>query len=230
LVIWSPDEPFSVGADLQAMLPVFMSGGAKAIGPLEEKLQRAMMRLRYAQVPTVAAVSGMALGGGCELAIHCARRVASLESYIGLVEVGVGLIPGAGGLTHGARRASEEQRAAPDAYLLDFLKKYLMAAATAQVATSAVEARRIGYLLDSDPVVFNPHELLYVAIREALAMHEAGYRPPRPARIRVAGRSGTATIMAQLVNMRDGGIITAHHFHLGQTLPRVMCGDRKSVV
>ena len=224
LVIWSPDEPFSVGADLQAMLPVFMSGGAKAIGPIEEKLQQAMMRLRYAQVPTVAAVSGMALGGGCELAIHCARRVASLESYIGLVEVGVGLIPGAGGLAYGARRASEEHAAAPDGYLLDFLKKYLMAAATAQVATSAIEARRIGYLLESDPVVFNPHELLYVAVREALAMHEAGYRPPRKARIRVAGRSGTATIMAQLVNMRDGGFITAHDFHLGQTIAGIMCG------
>ncbi|MFA7505738.1 MAG: 3-hydroxyacyl-CoA dehydrogenase/enoyl-CoA hydratase family protein [Burkholderiaceae bacterium] len=224
LVIWSPDDPFSVGADLQAMLPVFMSGGAKAIGPIEEKLQQAMMRLRYAQVPTVAAVSGMALGGGCELAIHCARRVASLESYIGLVEVGVGLIPGAGGLAYGARRASEEQQAAPDAYLLDFLKKYLMAAATAQVATSAIEARRIGYLLESDPVVFNPHELLYVALREARAMHEAGYRPPRRARIRVAGRSGTATIMAQLVNMRDGGFISAHDFHLGQTIAGIMCG------
>src|SRR5690606_32408869 len=159
------------------------SGGAKAIGPLEEKLQQGMMRLRYAQVPTVAAVAGMALGGGCELAIHCARRVASLESYIGLVEVGVGLIPGAGGLAYGARRASEEQQAAPDAYLLDFLKKYLMAAATAQVATSAIEARRIGYLLESDPVVFNPHELLYVAVREALAMHEAGYQDRKSTRL-----------------------------------------------
>src|SRR5690606_21119792 len=113
LVIWSPDDPFSVGADLQAMLPVFMSGGVPAIEAEERKLQEAMLRLRYAQVPTVAAVSGMALGGGCELLLHCARRVASLESYIGLVEVGVGLIPGAGGLAYGARRAAEEQAAAP---------------------------------------------------------------------------------------------------------------------
>ncbi|MFA7667145.1 MAG: 3-hydroxyacyl-CoA dehydrogenase/enoyl-CoA hydratase family protein, partial [Burkholderiaceae bacterium] len=111
LVIWSPDDPFSVGADLQAMLPVFMSGGAQAIEAEERKLQEAMLRLRHAQVPTVAAVSGMALGGGCELLIHCARRVAAVESYIGLVEVGAGWIPGAGGLAYGARRAAEEQAA-----------------------------------------------------------------------------------------------------------------------
>ena len=107
LVVWSPDDPFSVGADLQAMMPVFMSGGAKAIGAEEKKMQDAFMRLKYAQVPTVAAVSGMALGGGCELILHCSKAVASLESYIGLVEVGVGLIPGAGGLKEGALRGAQ---------------------------------------------------------------------------------------------------------------------------
>jgi 3-hydroxyacyl-CoA dehydrogenase len=224
LVIWSPDEPFSYGADLQAMLPLFMSGGVKALEPVEKALQDAMLRLRYAQVPTVAAVSGMALGGGCELAIHCARRVAALESYIGLVEVGVGLIPGGGGLAYGARRAAEENRAAPDAYLMDFLKKYFMAAATAQVSRSAIEAREMGYLLEDDPIVFNGHELLYTAVREAQAMHDSGWRPPRKPVFRVMGRTGVATIMAQLVNMRDGGFISAHDFHLGRTIAEVMCG------
>ncbi|NLD67384.1 MAG: 3-hydroxyacyl-CoA dehydrogenase/enoyl-CoA hydratase family protein [Limnobacter sp.] len=224
LVVWSPDDPFSYGADLQAMLPVFMSGGPKAIEAEERKLQQAMLRLRRAQVPTVAAVSGMALGGGCELGIHCARRVAALESYIGLVEVGVGLIPGAGGLAYGARRAAEEQAAAPDAYLLDFLKKYVLAAATAQVSRSALEAQAAGWLLPSDPIVFNRSELLHVALREAKAMSEAGWRPPLAAPFRAAGRDVAATITAQLVNMRDGGLITAHDFHLGRTIAEVMCG------
>ncbi len=224
LVIWSSDDPFSAGADLQAMLPVFMSGGAKAIGPEEKKLQDAMLRLRYAQVPTVAAVSGMALGGGCELAVYCARRVASLESYIGLVEVGVGLIPGGGGLAYGARRAAEEQALAPDANLFDFLKKYFMAAGMAQVSKSAVEAQAMGYLLADDKIVFNRYELLYTAVREAKAMHDAGYRPPRPARFKVAGRTGIATISAQLMNMREGGFISAHDYHLGRTIAHVMCG------
>jgi len=224
LVIWSPDEPFSYGADLQAMLPTFMAGGAKALEPVEKALQDAMLRLRYAQVPTIAAVSGMALGGGCELAVHCARRVANLESYIGLVEVGVGLIPGGGGLAYGARRASEESRAAPEAALIEFLKKYFMNAATAQVSRSAIEAQQMGYLLEDDRIVFNSHELLYTAVREAQAMRDAGWRPPRKGLIRVAGRPAIATIMAQLVNMRDGGFISAHDFHLGKTIAEVICG------
>lgn len=224
MVVWAPDDPFSVGADLQAMLPVFMQGGAKAIGPEEKKLQDAMMALRYAQVPVVAAVAGMALGGGCELALHCARRVATVESYIGLVEVGVGLIPGAGGLTYGARRASEEHSAAPDAQILAFLRRYFMAAATAQVSRSAHEAQSIGYLQTGDAIVFHRQELLYRAVREARAMVDAGYRPPRRARIAVAGRSARATIMAQLVNMRDGAQISEHDYHLGSTIAHVMCG------
>jgi len=224
LVIWSPDEPFSYGADLQAMLPLFMSGGASAIEPVEKALQDAMLRLRYAQVPTVAAVAGMALGGGCELALYCARRVAALESYIGLVEVGVGLVPGGGGLAWGARRAAEAQQAAPDAYLLDFLKKYFTAAATAQVSRSAIEAQHMGYLLESDRIVFNPNELLHAAVGEAKAMCDAGWRPPRRPVFPVAGRAGIATIAAQLVNMRDGGFISAHDFHIGRTIAEVMCG------
>ncbi|NTV86696.1 MAG: 3-hydroxyacyl-CoA dehydrogenase, partial [Burkholderiaceae bacterium] len=97
VVIWSGDEPFSAGADLQAMLPGFMMGGAAAIDEAVAELQRVMRRLRYANVPVVSAVRGLALGGGCEMAVHSARRVVHMESYVGLVEVGVGLGPGAGG-------------------------------------------------------------------------------------------------------------------------------------
>jgi len=224
LVIWSPDEPFSAGADLQAMLPLFMSGGAAAIEPEEKRLQELMLRLRYAMVPTIAAISGMALGGGCELALYTSRRVAHLESYMGLVEVGVGLVPGAGGLTYGARRASEEQASAPDAPLLHFLKKYVLQAATAQVSRSAIEARRMGYLLDVDTVVMNSHELLFSAVREARALRDAGYRPPLAARFPVVGRDGLATIEAQLVNMRDGGFISPHDYHLGRSIAEIMSG------
>jgi 3-hydroxyacyl-CoA dehydrogenase len=206
------------------MLPVFMSGGVGAIGEAEKALQDAMLRLRYAQVPTVAAVANMALGGGCELAVYCAKRVAHLESYIGLVEVGVGLIPGGGGLAFGARRAAEEQASAPDANLLDFLKKYVLAAGTAQVSRSAIEAQAMGYLLPDDRIVFHRQELLYTAIREAKAMSDAGWRPPRKSSIKVAGRAGIATVGAQLLNMREGGFISAHDYHLGRTIAEVMCG------
>jgi 3-hydroxyacyl-CoA dehydrogenase len=224
LVVWSPDEPFSYGADVQAMVPAFLQGGPKAIAELVRGLQDAMLRLRYAQVPTIAAISGAALGGGLELALHCARRVVALESYLGLPEIGLGLLPAGGGLTHGARSAAEEAGAAPDAYLLHFLTKYFSAAATAQVSTSAIEAQRMGYLKDTDRIVFNGNELLYQAVREAKAMHDAGWRPPRRATFRVMGRAGIATITAQLVNLRDGGFISAHDHHCALRIAEVICG------
>ncbi|MFN8837368.1 MAG: 3-hydroxyacyl-CoA dehydrogenase/enoyl-CoA hydratase family protein [Burkholderiales bacterium] len=224
LVVWSPDEPFSYGADVQAMVPAFMQGGPKAIAELVKGLQDAMLRLRYAQVPTIAAVSGIALGGGLELALYCSRRVVALESYMGLPEIGLGLLPAGGGLTHGARSAAEEAGAAPDAYLLHFLTKYFTAAATAQVSKSAIEAQRMGYLKPTDRIVLNGNELLYQAVREAKAMHDAGWRPPRRATFRVMGRAGLATITAQLVNMRDGGFISAHDYHCARTIAEIVCG------
>ena len=234
LVVWQAGETFSAGADLQAMLPAFMAGGAKAIEPEEKKLQDVMLRLRYAQVPVVAAVRGLALGGGCELAAYTARRVAALESYLGLVEVGVGLIPGGGGLTYLARRASELARAGgADVDVLAFLKALYMQPATAAVSKSAIEARQMGYLQPDDVIVLHKDELLHVAISQARALADAGYRPPMPARIAVEGRSGIATIKSQLVNMRDGAQITPHDFLLGSMIAEVMCGgdvDAGSVV
>ena len=225
LVIWSPDDPFSYGADLEAMLPTFMQGGAKAIAPEEKKLQEAMLALRYANVPTVAAVRGMALGGGCEVAVYCAKRVAAMESYLGLVEVGVGLIPGGGGLTYIARRAAEMANAGnAGADLFAFLKDGFTNAAMAKVGTSAIESRQLGYLLDSDVIVPHKDELLYVAIAQARAMFESGYRAPVRALFPAAGRSAKATIMAQLANMRDGGFISAHDFHISSLIADVLCG------
>jgi 3-hydroxyacyl-CoA dehydrogenase len=225
LVIWSPDEPFSAGADLAAMLPVFMSGGVKAIGEEEKKLQDAFMRLKYAQVPVVSAVSGLALGGGCEMLLHSAKRVASLESYIGLVEVGVGLLPGAGGLKEGAIRAGLAAQAAGSNNVLAYLTPWFTNAAMANVAKSALEARTMGWLVPGDVIVFNGYELLWTALKEAAAMADAGYRPPMKLKgVPVAGRSGLATIKVQLVGMRDGGFISAHDFFIASRIAEVMCG------
>ena len=225
LVIWSPDDPFSYGADLQAMLPTFMKGGAKAIAPEEKKLQDAMLAIRYANVPTVAAVRGMALGGGCEVAVHCAKRVVAMESYIGLVEVGVGLIPGGGGLTYIARRAAEMAAAgAANADLFPFIREGFTAAAMAKVGTSALESRKLGYVLDDDIVVPHKDELLYVAIAQAKAMADAGWRAPVRKLFPVAGRSAKATIQGQLANMRDGGFISAHDYHISSLIADVITG------
>jgi 3-hydroxyacyl-CoA dehydrogenase len=225
LVIWSGDDPFSYGADLQAMLPEFMKGGAKAIAPAIKLLQDTLLAVRYANVPTVAAVRGMALGGGCEIAVYCARRVASMESYIGLVEVGVGLIPGGGGLTYIARRAAEMAAAGnANADVFPFIREGFTAAAMAKVGTSAIESRKLGYLLDSDLIVPHKDELLYVAIAQAKAMFDSGYRAPVRAMIPAAGRNAIATIKGQLANMRDGGFISKHDFHISALIADVVCG------
>ena len=225
LVIWSPDEPFSAGANLEAMLPQFMKGGAAAIAPEIKKLQDALLRLRYAAVPTVAAVRGMALGGGCEIAIAAAKRVVGMESYIGLVEVGVGLLPGGGGLTYIARRAAEMAGAANSGSdIFKFVSDGFTNAAMAKVGTSAIESRKLGYVLWSDVVVPNKDELLFVAITQAKAMFDSGYRAPARALFPVAGRNAIATIKAQLANMRDGGFISAHDFHISALIADVVCG------
>jgi len=225
LVIWSPDDVFSAGANLESLMPVFMKSGAKGIKPEEKKLQDLMLRLRYAQVPVVAAMRGLALGGGCELAVHCARRVAHMESYVGLVEVGVGLIPGGGGLTYVARRAAEMAAAGnANADLLKFVTDGFTNAAMAKVGTSAIESRKLGYLLWSDIVVPHKDELLFVALTQAKAMAASGYRAPAKSVFPVAGRSAIATIKAQLANMRDGGFISAHDFHISTLIAEVVCG------
>lgn len=225
LVIWSPDDVFSAGANLESMLPVFMKSGAKGIAPMIKKLQDTMLRMRYSTVPVIAAVRGIALGGGCEIAVYTTKRVAAMESYMGLVEVGVGLLPGGGGLTYIARRAAEMASAAnANADILKFLTDGFTAAAMAKVGTSAIENRKNGYLLWSDIVVPNKDELLYVASQQAKAMYESGYRAPAKSVFPVAGRNGIATIKAQLVNMRDGGFISQHDFHIGALIADVVCG------
>ena len=224
LVIWSPDDMFSAGADLQAMLPAFMMVGVSAIDGAEAEMQQAMLRLRYATVPVISAVRGLALGGGCELAVYSSRRVVAMESYIGLVEVGVGLVPGAGGLTYIARRAAENAAASTGKDLLPFLTEGFTAAAMAKVGTSAIESRKLGYLLPSDLIVPHKDELLFVAINEARAMFAGGYRPPHKRQFAVAGRSGIATLKGSLVNMRDGGFISAHDFHIASLIAHVVCG------
>ena len=230
LVIWSQDGPFSAGADLQSMMPAFMSGGGKAIAPFEKQLQDFMLSLRYSNVPTVAGMHGLALGGGCELAVHCARRVAAMESYVGLVEVGVGLIPGGGGLAYLARRAAELLEPSKGVSgqvggdLIGFVKEGFQAAAMAKVGTSAIETRKYGYLIDGDVIVPHKDEVLHVAIAQVKALYESGYRAPAKKLFPVAGRSVKATLQSSLINMRDGGFISQHDYHISSCIADVLTG------
>jgi len=225
LVIWQEGEPFSAGADLQGVMREVEQSGPDAVQDMATKLQQAVLRLRYAQVPTVAAIAGMALGGGCELAVHAGARVVHLESYIGLVEIGVGLVPGAGGLTYCARRAAEQHaQTAPEMPLLAYLRKFAEAVAGAKVSRSAHEARAFGYLRESDPIIMQVNELLYAAVGHAQGLARGGWRAPLPQRFKVAGRDGAATLTTQLVNMRDGGFISDYDYTLAREVVNILCG------
>jgi 3-hydroxyacyl-CoA dehydrogenase len=228
LVLWQTREPFSFGADLASMAGAVQAKAWDVVEKIVAKFQQTSMRLRYSSTPTVAAVRGMALGGSCEFILHCDRVVAALESYIGLVEVGVGLLPAGAGCKEMAVRAANEVKRGASGGQLDmfpFLRTYFQTIATATVAKSALEAKDMGYLRDADVVIRNPYELLYVAKAQARALAEAGYRPPLPARnVPVAGKTGIATLTMMLVNMRDGGFISPYDHEIGLRVARVLCG------
>ena len=232
LVIWQAAEPFSAGADLAGALGLLKEGKVDAFESMVANFQRTSQAIKYSLVPVVAAVRGLALGGGCEFQMHSARTVAHLESYIGLVEAGVGLLPAGGGLKELAVRAS--QAAGPGGDVFAELKKVFETVAMAKVSNSAVNAKELGLVRGGDKVVFNAFELLYIAKAEANALYEAGYRPPLPARqIRVAGDVGIATFKMLLVNMLEGRFISDYDYEIATRIATVLCGgevDRGAVV
>jgi 3-hydroxyacyl-CoA dehydrogenase len=228
LVIWQTREPFSVGANLASVLPAVQAGKWDQVEAVVAKFQLTAQRLKYSLIPTVAAVRGMALGGSCEFIMHCDRTVAALESYIGLVEAGVGLLPAGGGSKELAVRAAQEVARGASGGQLDqfpFLRTYFQQVATATVSKSALDAKDLGYLRPSDVVIFNPYELLWVAKAQVQVLSESAYRAPLPVRnIPVAGKSGIATLEMMLVNMRDGGFVSGYDFEIGLAIARVLCG------
>ncbi len=223
VVIWQDsDKAFSAGADLKGMVGFVQSGQIDKLESMIANFQKTSMRIKYSLVPVVAAVRGLALGGGCEFQMHCARTVAALESYIGLVEAGVGLLPAGGGLKEIAVRAS--QRAA-DGDAFPEIKRMFETVAQAKTSGSAFEAKQLGLLRADDVVVFNGFELLHVAKTVAAAMAESGWRPPLPARdVTVAGDVGLATLKMALVNMLEGRFISEHDNVIATRIGDVICG------
>ncbi len=221
LVIWQTEPPFCVGADLEGVAPVVIQGEWKKLEEVVVNFQTVNNRLRYSYIPVVAAVQGMALGGGCEIAMQCDRVVAALESYMGLVEIGVGLLPAGGGCKEFAKRVAEES---PDANLTPLLVRAFTNVATAKVATSAQEAKEFGILKPGDIVVFNPNEILYVAKATARGLAEAGYRPPLPRKVKVAGRIGVATIEMGMSNMLEGHFMSEHDYFIARKIALAICG------
>ena len=222
-VLWQTGEPFSAGADLKGALGLLKENKIAQFEAMVSNFQATSMSIKYSLVPVVAAVRGLALGGGCEFQMHSARTVAALESYIGLVEAGVGLLPAGGGLKELAVRAARLSPEDP----FEVLKKVFETIAMAKVSGSAIEAKQLGLLRPDDVVVFNAYELLYVAKQQAIALAESGYRPPMPGRaVPVAGDVGTATFKASLANLAEGYFASPHDIFIASSIADTLCGGR----
>ncbi len=227
MIIWQNKEPFCVGADLTM---VTADASVDDIKNIVGDFQAAMMAMQQSAIPVVGAVRGMALGGGCEVILHCNQVVAAFESYIGLVEVGVGLLPAGGGLKELATRASA---AADGDDPSTQIQKAFEGVAMAKVSASALDAKELGYLKPSDLIVMNTHEVLYVAKQQAKAMVQSGYRPALPEPIVAAGRTGAANLKAFLTNMLEGQFISPHDYEIGSRIADAICGgevDRGTTV
>ena len=224
VVFWH-EAPFAYGANLKEVVESIKAGQFDRLERFIAEFQKAAMCLKYAKVPVVVAVQGMALGGGCELVMHAARRVVALESYIGLVEAGVGLIPAGGGCKEFAIRAWQQAAKTASNDPFEFIQPAFANIAMANVSKSGAQAKEMGFVLDFEKVVFNAHELLHVALHEARSMVEAGYYPKLPPRnIKVAGRGGIANCEMLLVNMQEGGMISAHDYRVAKSAAIALCG------
>jgi 3-hydroxyacyl-CoA dehydrogenase len=225
LVVGNQGGNFSAGANIMLLLLAAQEEEWDDINQMIRALQNAVMRLRYSSKPVVTAPYGLTLGGGCEVTMHGDRARAAAETYIGLVEVGVGLIPAGGGTKELTMRAMDKAKATPDADPLAFLKKTFETIAMGKVATSAQEARSFGILRDSDRISMNGDRLIADAKAEVLALAETGYvQPVERTDIFVMGLQAQAAIKLALHMMRQGEFISDHDQLIGKKLAKIMSG------
>ena len=225
LVIGNAGQNFSAGANLTEMAQAAREGGAEAISNLIQQFQSLMQRIHYFPKPIVAAVQGRALGGGCELVLACPHVVAAAESYIGLVELSVGLVPAGGGMLRMVTRAVD--RAASDApsHIQPWLQKAFETIATATVSNSAAEAIEFGYLPRCAVVVMNGDRRLYVAKQEVMRLANEGYSPPPENRnLWLLGSSARALMEHAAFTMQEAGFASDYDRQLANKLAYAMTG------
>lgn len=224
LVIGNEAEHFGAGANLFMMVVGAQQGMWDLLEAAVKKLQDVNMRMRYSPKPVVVAPAGLALGGACEIIMHGARVVAAAETYIGLVELGAGVIPAGAGTKEMLRRIVNPVMRIENAEPLPALQRAFLQMGQAKVATSAEEARGMNILSPADRVVMNRDHLLAEAKKEVLHMVAAGYRPPAPELIYAAGRDALAAIRIGAWMFAEGKYITQYDHHVAGKLAYVMCG------
>jgi 3-hydroxyacyl-CoA dehydrogenase len=228
LVIGNEADNFSAGANLFMVVVAAQQGMWDQLDGAIRRLQGLNMRMRYSPKPIVVAPAGLALGGGCEIAMHASRVVAAAETYIGLVELGAGVIPAGAGTKEIIRRVINPAMKTENAEALPFLQRAFLQIGQAKVATSAGEAREMGILSAQDRVVLNRNHLLSEAKKEVLHLINAGYAPPAPESIYAAGRDYLGALRIGAFMFKEGNYISEYDHHIANKLGYVMCGGELS--
>jgi 3-hydroxyacyl-CoA dehydrogenase len=232
MVIANQAVNFSVGANLMLVLVGAQEQEWDELHMAVKQFQNINLALKYAPKPVVAAPQGLALGGGCEVGLHAAKIQAAAEAYIGLVEAGVGLIPGGGGTKEMLIRANEHAARGEDLDLFHALKPVFEAIATARVGTSAEECRDLGYLRREDGVSMNRDRLVADAKEAALALVRGGYKPlaatwqegAQTTQIKVLGEQFLAGAKLAIHMMLRGGYASEYDAHVGRKLANILAG------
>lgn len=224
LVLGNDAQNFSVGANLGMIFMLAVNQEFEDLDFAIRTFQNTVMRLRYSNIPVVAAPHGMALGGGCEMTMHADRAVAAAETYIGLVEVGVGVIPAGGGTKELVLRASDKYYQGDTE--IPALQNLFMVAAQAKVATSAKEAFDIGLLEQgNDKITLNQSRLIADAKKEVLSLYNEGYtQPVQRTDIKVLGQQALGAFYTGVESMKWANYISEHDALIGKKLAHVMCG------
>ncbi len=224
LVIGNQAENFSAGANLMLILFEIQDENWEDIEISIKAFQDALMDIKYFEKPVIAAPFGLTLAGGCEICLSSTKMTAAAETYMGLVEVGVGLIPAGGGTKEMLLRSIESIPVEVEADYFPFVRRVFETIAMAKVGTSAKDSQRLGYLRPTDRIVVNRDYLLHEAKKAVLSLVEEGYSPPRPKRIKVLGEKGYALFQMGLFYRREGGYITPYDEHIAKKLAYVMTG------
>jgi len=226
LVIGNQADNFSVGANLAMIMMMAAEQDWWELNMAIKTFQDTMMKVRYSAIPVIVAPHGMALGGGCEITMHADKVVAAAETYIGLVEVGVGLIPGGGGSKEFALRAAKHMLA--DDVKTNHLREAFMNIAMAKVATSAYEAKKMGIIRDQDIIVVNRDRQIAEAKKHAIILAEAGYTQPIRQKVKVLGREAQGMFYVGTDQLVAGHYASDHDRLIANKLGYVMTGGNLS--
>lgn len=224
MVVGNEANNYCVGANVALIMMGAQGGEWDMVENSVKNFQDGCMAMKYAKVPVVAAPHGQTLGGGMEICVHCDRVVALAETYIGQVEMGVGLIPGGGGNKELLIRYMEGLPEGVNINLVPIVEQVFRHIAMARVAYNAVEAKELRFFRPSDKITFNKDLLIYDAKQTALGMAIEGYNPPKSKPIKVLGWDGMAAFKTGLHNMRSGDFVTDHDVKIATEIAYVLCG------